>query len=310
MRITSLIVTALWALAALAAPAFAANTHCTLNVAASVPMGRDSLQRPTIPVRMDGHDEHLLVDTGGVISLIAPGVVRALKAKTQPIRGGSFVIATGQVPTTMATIDTLQVGRLIARNAKFLVLPDPTAMPFGEVGSFGADFLSAWDVDFDFGNNRFNLISPKHCKGNVVYWTKSPYVARPFRLNANRHIQIEVKLDGHNLRAVVDTGSVSSAMSLDLARRLYGVKESELGRPHHLRGNAFGPSTKQFKAFAHHFQMLNLDGIAVKNPKIELIRNLELGTEQLIIGMSLLSKLHLYVAYREKVLYITLANTR
>lgn len=97
-------------------------------------------------------------------------------------------------------------------------------------------------------------------------------------------------------------------MNLHLARRLYGVKESALGPAHRLRGNAFGPTTEQFNAFTHHFQMLDLDGIAVKNPKIELVRNLQLGSEQLIIGMTLLSKLHLYVAYKERKLYITLAN--
>lgn len=307
MRFASLIAVAL-SLAALALPARAA-TKCTLDRVASVPMLRDTVGRPTIRVKLNGHDARLLVDTGGIVSLISPGVASALHIERKPLPPGVLVMASGASLVESGTVKTLQLGRLVAKNAKFFVAPSGY-VAFGIAGSFGADFLRAWDVDFDFGANRFNLFSPKHCRGEVVYWTKSAYVARPFELNSSKHIQIRVKLNGRTLRAIIDTGSDYSAMNLDLARRLYHIEDTALGPLSPLPHDAFGRETDKPKAYRYRFTKLDLDGIAVKNPEIDLIPNLTLGSEQLIIGMSVLDKLHLYIAYKERKLYMTLANQR
>jgi len=97
-------------------------------------------------------------------------------------------------------------------------------------------------------------------------------------------------------------------MSLETARELFGLREDDprikFLRKVPINGGADAP----FYKFP--FATLNFGGVAVQNPNINLIPRANFVGEshedaQLVLGMSVIRQLHLLVAYKEKMLYVT-----
>ena len=96
-------------------------------------------------------------------------------------------------------------------------------------GLLGADFLYYFDLDFDFAKARLRLVSPEHCKGKVVYWTKGDYGTVPFEYK-DRKIRLNIRLDGKDVVAYLDTGAADTVMSLEAAADLFGWNEDDLAK--------------------------------------------------------------------------------
>jgi predicted aspartyl protease len=284
-----------------------AEERCPLKAAASVQLSIGEGGLPTIPVKINSRDEILIVDTGAPVSLISAGIVVELKLARKPYPRGVFVMANGTSPQEVATIDELALGELTGHDLSFFIIPS-IQVPSTLAGSFGVDFLQGWDVDFDFGRKKFNLVAPDSCQGRPVYWTKDKYVRLPVHVTDDKHLRVHVKLDGKELNAVLDSGSTSSAMNLAVAEKLFNLHESVLPMPHTAFNGVIQEARLTGKMYDYTFKSLELDGMTIPSPTILLASNLDLGDEQLIIGMSELKKLHLYISYKDEIAYITPAG--
>lgn len=193
-------------------------------------------------------------------------------------------------------------------------------------GTLAPDLLQLFDVDFDFGHGKLNLFSPEHCPGKVVYWAGA-YAEVPFSfmaaslLGAN-HIKLQMTLDGHALTTALDTGSNTTLLMEPVAIKSFGL-------------DANSPNAqkiadpRQIFLYRYQFQSLELNGIAVKHPLITVMSDqaersfrslhtskmdsdplygISLDTPDLILGADVLRHLHLYIAYKERMLYVTAAN--
>ena len=146
----------------------------------------------------------------------------------------------------------------------------------------------------------------------------------PITINSDWHIVVPVTVDGHKFTAILDTGATNTVFNLEIAKSAFSLQPGDSNTP--LEGPM--PGSPSSKTYTHRFSSLSLEGIAVSNPSIELIpdlaRNkrmdpkdsLEGGTRlpdpnratgfgDMILGMDILRHLHLYIAYKEKKLYIT-----
>jgi hypothetical protein len=181
----------------------------------------------------------------------------------------------------------------------------------GTIGMIAPNYLSHFDVEFDFAAGRFYLFSQDHCAGSVVHWTRSSYAVLPFELDPSGHILVTAILDGKEIRAVLDTGAERSTMTLDQARSLFGIK----GRSDptlKLLGPASINGTAISEVYRYPFSTLTFNGMQVQHPDIDILagNQFAMNTSQLIIGMETLRQLHLYIAYGEKAVYLTPAETR
>jgi hypothetical protein len=65
-------------------------------------------------------------------------------------------------------------------------------------------------------------------------------------------------------------------------------------------------------AFTHTFKSLSMDGVAMNNPQLIILpdeHSSQLGHYgKMLLGMKQLSHLHLYIAYKEQILYVTSAE--
>jgi len=160
----------------------------------------------------------------------------------------------------------------------------------------------------------------------VVYWPASRVAVVPVAISGG-HIVFPVKLDGQRLNALLDTGASISMLNLDIATRQFRLTPSAANTP--AAGSLFNPQKAQI--YTHTFKSLSLEGVTVANPKLRLLPDLvrlklrsspvpweggtriassspNAGLSDLILGMDILRHLHLYIAYKERRLYLTAAS--
>ena len=115
-----------------------------------------------------------------------------------------------------------------------------------------------------------------------------------------------MQLNGGLTLATIDTGARETVGSFeDITDGLHiDAKDPAL--------TAITDEKGTVQAYRYPFKTLTFEGVTINNPDIRLIPNnlskFPPDQRQLIIGMDVLRRFHLYVAYREQALYITPAT--
>jgi predicted aspartyl protease len=288
-------------------PALADPPACQLREVASLAMGTEPDGQVTVPVTIDDRSTRLVVDTGSVYGSISSALASELGLKRE--RGARIYELLGHIPLyDIVFAHSFRMGNLSTDSIGFYVAPSQ-ALHADSGGMLGPDVMSKYDVEFDFAHARFNIFSQDHCPGRVVYWTNEPYARVAIRVDGDWHISVPVTLDGKKIEALVDTGSYRSSMSLDVAKSVLGIDENNpaLKTLEPISINGLAPVALHL----YPFQTLELDGVEVRNPLIDIFPGATFGRRapQLILGLGMLRQLHLYIAYGEQTLYATPAET-
>jgi len=311
-----------------AIPAMAAPACGPLNLITSLDMITVSGGRPGVAAKIMDKPVTLLIDTGGALSMISRSVVRELSLTVGQAQAEIINIA-GRRSHDQVRLPSITLGTLRQEGAYFMV--DPNDAPSDErsfQGVIAPDFLSNVDADFDFGAKKLNLVSPDHCAGKVVYWSapaSAPALAVvAFHFDRSGHISFPLRLDDQRVNAILDTGAYNTALNLDIARRTFKINTNAPDV------EKIGQVEGSFKAdiFRKQFKTLAIEGVTVNNPTIDLlpdlisapsgtprptgslIRDSDNNLPGIILGMNILSRLHVYVAYKEAKLYITAAGAQ
>lgn len=305
-------------------PASADESCPPLTIVTSLDMKIGNSGRPFVPTQIGGTQEYMLVDTGGFFAELTQTAVSALQltAHRAPLK----LIGVSGMTTSTSVSAAFAMGNLRADDADFMVAPAELKFDHdlpGAGGIIAPNLLMSYDVDFDFANRKFNLLSQKHCDGKVVYWQTDVLSVLPMIVTREFHIKVPVKLDGHDYMATLDTGASNTTLNLDRAMRDFPLKPGDADTP--ARGSL--TSDPETATYTHRFQSLALEGIAVSNPLIMLVPDLvsgkmhhstdplishsrpradeDAGLPDMILGMDILHRLHLYIAYKEKKLYVS-----
>jgi predicted aspartyl protease len=302
-------------------PVFAAECG-PLMMVTSVPMRPIAGGPPGIDVQIADIPQTLLVDTGGVFSYLTRRTMRELNLK--PTQSNvAMTNVRGQNSDQAVRLPSIAIGRLRQEGVYFQVDPvpenlgDKTPQPYS--GTLGPDLLQRFDADFDFADGTLNLVSPDHCKGKIVYWTAPAVATVPIRVAQFGHVFFPMTLDGKRVAVLLDTGSADTVMNLDVARRVFKVNVNAAD-VQKVSQTAGGHTANIYRRL---FKKLELDGVVITDPLITLTPNMMglppappagsffwetddlQGLPDLILGMSVLSKLHVYIAYKERTLYLS-----
>ena len=264
--------------------------------------------RVVVPAAIGDKPLRMMVDTGGYVTSFSEDKAQELGLPIDVRPGSRLVMFGGQTLRRFVTLKDFSLGRLKAPRLDYPLLPPGFLGPEID-GLLAPDFLANFDIDFDFAGGKFNLFSNDHCDGKVGYWTDVPPEGIPLVREEDRvHISTHVAIDGKDVKALIDTGAPHSLMSLDVAEDLFDLKDSD---PRFV-SLANGPNrTSGARKFP--FQKMSFGDVEVNHPDIVLVPDREAGMgshrPKLIIGLSILRQLHLYIAYQEKMLYITPAST-
>lgn len=263
----------------------------------------------------------MAIDTGSGASAVDPVVAHNLRLIENRIPQGVMYDAEGEQFTYSAVVHSLGIGDMHAADVRVLVWPSPMFEGAQIAGVLGADLLRHFDVDIDFSARKLNLISQDHCPGRVVYWTSGDVAVVPMHVVNSGHIIVPVSLDGHDVDAVLDTGSALSVLSMEFAQRTFGLAPDS---PNMTRvGQMHGAA--QVPIYRYTFKNIALDGVAIGNPTLMVRDDLAKysmtqahhsgsrisdanesgGVTDLTLGLNELRHLHLYIAYKGQKLYIT-----
>ena len=291
---------------AAAAPCEAANDEpCHVIRVASLDMTPDVSGSVDVPMTIAGRTVSMLIDTGGLDTMLSESVVRNLELPMTTIEGVRVTMFGGMPITKRAYAHDVDLGGLKASHMYFLVVPD-SQLPEGVDGLLGPDILHAYDDEFDFGNAKFSLFLRRHCKANLAHWTKEDHVEIPFDLTLIGHVNFLVELDGKSLRADLDTGSSRSVLNLEKAEDLFDIKEDD-PRLETVETTPTG------HVYRYPFKTLSFGGVTVQDPDLMLFSRHDErlpGVPPLILGMGILRQLHIFIAYGEQKLYVTAASAR
>jgi len=304
-------------------PARADDKACGLRRAAEIPAKIED-GRLLIKMRLDDHDVWMKIGTDEPESEIAWQTAKQLNLPYHDLREGAVIDDAGKPLRHFVKVHTVGLGDLKTHDIDFMVQGEsnPTA-PALQDGTFGADFLTAYDVEFDLAHGEVNLFFPDHCPGKVVYWTTS-YFTIPFKLDLSRHAVFPVTLDGHVVQASLDTAAVDSTLNSSLARRVFNV--DPIGGGAKPDGQEIMSSGAGLPFYLHRFGDFEIGDIAFHNTEIEILpdsvnkalRRIEqprgehqLNTNQemqMNIGLHHLSRIRFYIAYGEQTIYMSTAD--
>lgn len=226
--------------------------------------------------------------------------------------GVQVYTSSGEVAKTAVRVSKVALGPIQIADMSFMVFGNPPDIR----NSFPLQIFRKYDLDVDYGSGRLNFFSPDHCEGRVTYWPAAAVAVVPYRGEELDDLKISVAIDGKEAEALVNISGVpESTMGLAEATRLFGLTADSPGmQPELLNGET---------VYRHVFPTLSFGGVTVSNAVFlivpEKINTMfkEKSTGSLlseskfkdyrkptIIGTNVMRKLHLYIATKERKIYV------
>ncbi|WP_152548705.1 retroviral-like aspartic protease family protein [Kozakia baliensis] len=205
---------------------------CRLEVAAQAPLRNDALFL-SIPVRLDGREARVIVDTGSEGSLITPEGAARLRLRPDPAHATFLHGANGRgqlAPNLL--VSSLRIGGkdLGGHSIPLGALPSLPDVSPPIIGLIGADVLSGYDLEIDVPHRKLTLWTVK--LGSEACRRPPPWHSGYATLNARAEggrLSVAFRLDGQNGWALVDSGARSHILSRNFAHRV-GVSDAMLAR--------------------------------------------------------------------------------
>jgi len=200
----------------------------------------------------------------------------------------------GEPAEEVANLGSIRLGALTVPNPGAVVTH---ARIDGDLG-LGRDVLDLVDLELDLGHGVVRLFSPKHCAGNVVYWTNE-HLELPYH-DGYYGPSFEAVINGHAVRAALAPSAAATTVDPDLFATL-GVSKHD-GRVD-LDSLEFGGIRLRHIA-AEELILRPLDGDFGARITATAIAE----KPGILIGADVLKRLRLFIAQGEKKIYLTVGN--
>jgi predicted aspartyl protease len=249
---------------------------------------------PIVTVGINGGAVEFLFDTGAERSIITAAAATRLGVKVhyeyaRQMRSLGTAVSGGD-----AWLRSFDPGGIAFSNFRILVgpvsLPSVQGKPID--GLLGADFLSDYEVDLDLAHRRIILYSPSPCRIAAPVWS-SAYTTIEANRSLHDRLFFPVRLDGHPLAALIDTGAQLTTLDAESAAAV-GVTAAALARDPvtTLRGAA----AEAVRSWAHRFAELQIDSELLRDQTI-MVTRLGLQDADLVLGADFLRWQRVWLSY-------------
>jgi predicted aspartyl protease len=297
----------------LAAPA---PQTCSQSPAGEIPL-RLTREQAFVSLKVNNASLNLLLDTGDFVTALTPEAVQRLALPESSQKRLTMTGIGGAYQAPIVEADDVQYLDHHLTRLPFAVLPDSEFRPDeGTDGLFGANFLSAYEVELDFPAHRMRFYDAAiGCKGAAPDW-----VTGATRLRAtdagHQLLLIPVRVNGKELNALIDTGSEDTSITQSAAAAA-GVTESAMRGDDEITEQGLGESSERL----HRFQSITIGGTTIRNPVLAVDSSpspLQSAVTvaamsalpqnhpsiDVILGANFLFKTRLFLAYRQGAVYI------
>src|SRR5262249_35290841 len=126
------------------------------------------------------------------------------------------------------------------------------------------------DLDIDFGAMTLKFFSTDHCEGGgVADWPRQAFAVVPVT-QIQGHIELPVRLDGHLLRAVIDTGAPWSVINPA------GARDKLDFSPDAPQPAGIPKDDPARQIYFRKYKALSFEGVTIANPTI-IVRPVQFG---------------------------------
>jgi hypothetical protein len=303
-------------------PSVAADANkCGLTRYASLDLVLVGDSNLLVPVTIQNTRAYMALNMASPLSSVTEKVVRDLSLPTKSIPFNVGVHAGKSKVQDTATATPFAVGALQFKSAEFLVLPQ-FRFPWNVagapvVGLLGMDVFKQVDIELDVAHRKMNLFSQEHCPEHVVYWS-AKYDSAPIRFGALGEFYFPMVLDGKKLETTLATSNSTTTLRTDATRKLFNFDSHSTDVE--TETDSSGNTTSHYRAMK-----LSGEGLDIINARISLVDPPTAGcylsshqgaasydgcygVHPLALGQNVVSKLHFYIATKEKMLYFTAAE--
>lgn len=218
-----------FALACLLALGGCATGNCDVEKWAELPLlpGR---ALPLVQISVNGRPAAMVLDSGAQRSMLAAASAARLGVvATGRERAVTMAGIGGNTVNRETRVADFVFGSIRARDMSVMVAPLtlPVIDGIPVDGLLGADVLAPLDVELDLPHRRVAFYKQRTCAAGPP-WSE-PYATLSAKRGLDNTVVIPAVLDGQPQRAMLDTGTMLSTVSLDAALR-GGVDEMALRR--------------------------------------------------------------------------------
>jgi len=257
---------------------FKAHADCRIEPQAMLALNFDGFL-PTVTVRINGHKVIMGIDTGAQATILTPQAVRALHLPPAPalkhikmVRVETFDFAGVRRENLSLPVVSIPVHRLPNRNI---------------AGLIGANLLAHYDIDYNPPLHRISLYETGTCSTIRPPW-RGHYTAIPAIITRSHRMAIHVRLNGHALTAIIDTGSSGLRLASSSLHRV-GLTRKDLV---HDTANRM-----------HRFKRLQIGNELFGEPHVQILR-MPAKEADMLLGANYLHRRRLWLSYAAHVLFI------
>jgi predicted aspartyl protease len=195
--------------------ALPAHPRCQIRNVTAIPVDTERNQLLTRGV-INGHPVRVLIDTGSYLSFIWRSAAERLGLRLIGAPRMRLFGLGGESRVDATFVEGLQVGAFTVKGSRLPVAGDvPSRVDF----IFGEDFLSRGSVEFDLRHGAIRTMETSGCTpAELPYWAQTysmaDLIASPRDAQA---IRVNVMLNGHAVRAQIDSGSSVSLLAKSVA---------------------------------------------------------------------------------------------
>lgn len=279
-----------------------------------------------VPVQINGTDQALTLATASPVTQINADLVKSLNLTTKRAPT-TLYDAAGNASDDEVTADRFGFGKMEGSKLNLFVQPGRGGRGGGGEGGgagrpsglFSLDFMRRFDLDVDFGSDKLRFFDQDHCPGGVLYWkAEGPVGVVPLSAEDGR-VTVPVLLDGKQITGVIDTTARTSSLYNVVADRLLGIEPGGPKAPADKPSRDFNGQSYTYTA-ALTIGALSLPGTPIMlKPEpankggggameaANRSRGIQFALQhpEVVIGMDVLRKMHVYMAFGEKKLYVT-----
>ena len=268
--------------------------------------------RPLLQGAVNGQPVVVLLDTGADRSILHRAKALALHLPLEDIPGMRMGGAGGVTQAQSAYLHELQIAGLKRSNFNMLVVGEGIAADFDIL--LGEDFLGRLDIEFDLAHGLVRLLQPKNCADqDMPYWAKGAYNEAPIVSGHNDRIGVETKINGHPIRAILDSGAQTS-VATPRAAAMAGVKlEAAEGKGRGIGGLALTNQIGVLDSFSvgdetirnTRLRFSDLFGATTFSGTGSLIAKHDVDEPEMLLGADFLRSHRVLVSRARRMIYFT-----
>jgi predicted aspartyl protease len=293
----------------------AAGSACTNAPAGSMPVQLRGDQA-FVPLTVNRSKLNLLLDTADFVTSLTPEAARRLSLPPSSNAGVQMngIAGTYRAPVVEAA-DVQYLGHHVS-NLPFAVLPSSEFAPSEHSdGLFGANFLSAYNVEIDFAGKLMRFYGASSCDWSGPGWTAG---ATPVpATDVGYHVLlIPIQVNGIAMNALIDTGSEDTSITARAASAL-GVSRASTRHDEIVDEHGLGDTSSRM----HHFNSITIGSTTFQNPVLaidngpSILQSARVSAAMqalpashrgldVILGANFLFKKKIYLAYQQHEVFI------